>query len=283
MAIDTDVKTRSWLTRFGYLLSESPTPEEVTAAVTKMQRVYRLEEDGDPGPITRRAMGLFRCSQKDANIVMADPAAISAPVVVGTKCRWKKADVSFAINDDFDLGIDRSSALAVIRKGFVYYEPLTGLTFRESTDYSSADIQILSAAGVGSGFDGVGNILALSNTPCGSVDKQLKTVFDAAEPWVAGSGAGIILLSVWMHELGHLCGLNHSSNPDDLMSPYYTPDILYPQRTDKQRLAGLYGIPYVETKDVGGRLGVGAYAIDGVLVVRHDGGVAINIKDLTPA
>ena len=283
MAIDTEEKTRAWLKRFGYLLSDNPTPEEVDAAVKKMQRVYRLEEDGDPGPITRRAMSLFRCSQKDANIVMADPEAVAAPVVVGTKCRWKKSDVSFAIADDFDLGIDRAAALAVIRKGFSYYEPLTGITFRESTDYSSADIQILSGAGASAGFDGVGNILALSNTPCGSVDKQLRTVFDAAEPWVAGAGAGVILLSVWMHELGHLCGLNHSANPDDLMSPYYTPDILYPQRGDKRRLAGLYGIPYVETQDVGGRLGVGAYAMDGVLVVRHDGGIAINIKDLTPA
>lgn len=283
MAIDTEEKTRAWLKRFGYLLEENPTPADVIAAVKKMQRVYRLEEDGDPGPITRRAMGLFRCSQKDANIVMADPEAIDAPVVVGTKCRWKKNDVSFAIATDFDLGIDRQATFSVIRKGFSYYEPLTGITFRESNDYSSADIQISAAAGKEAGFDGVGNILALSNTPCGSVDKQLKTIFDAAEPWVAGSGAGVILLSVWMHELGHLCGLNHSANPDDLMSPYYTPDILYPQRGDKQRLAGLYGIPYVETKDAGGRLSVGAYAMDGVLVVRHDGGIAINIKDLTPA
>lgn len=283
MAIDTEEKTRGWLARFGYLLSDNPTPEEVDAAVKKMQRVYRLEEDGDPGPITRRAMGLFRCSQKDANIVISDPEAVDAPVVVGTKCRWKKSDVSFAIAENFDLGIDKQATLAVIRKGFSYYEPLTGITFRESSDYSSADIQVLVASGKSSGFDGIGNILALSNTPCGSTDKQLKTIFDAAEPWVAGSGAGIILLSVWMHELGHLCGLSHSDNPSDLMSPYYTPDILYPQRGDKRRLAALYGVPYVDTQDAGGRLGVGAYAIDGVLVVRHDGGLAINIRDLTPA
>jgi hypothetical protein len=283
MAIDTEEKTRAWLKRFGYLLEENPTPADVIAAVKKMQRVYRLEEEGDPDPITRRAMGLFRCSQKDANSGMADPEAIDAPVVAGTKCRWKKNDVSFAIATDFDLGIDRQATFSVIRKGFFYYEPLTGITFRESTDYSSADIQISAAAGKEAGFDGVGNILALSNTPYGSVDKQLKTIIDAAEPWVAGSGVGVILLSVWMHELGHLCGLNHSANPDDLMSPYYTPDILYPQRGDKHRLAGLYDIPYVETKDADGRLSVGAYAMDGVLVVRHAGGIAINIKDLTPA
>ncbi len=281
MAIDTDDKMLAWLRRFGYVLQDNPTPDVIAAAVRKMQHVYGLKQDGVPGPITRRAMGLFRCSQRDANIVLADTQSTTTPVAAGTTCRWKKSNVTFSINSSFVLANDRETCTSIIRQGFKYYEPLTGLTFIETDTYDAADIQILAGASKAMGMDGPGNILALSGTPCGSKDKKLRSIFDSEEPWnLQLSGAGIIMASVWMHELGHLVGLNHSANADDLMSPYYNPSIIYPQRGDKQRMAALYGIPYVATQETETALNVGAYSLTGTLVVRHDGGVALNLRNI---
>ena len=279
MADDGEEKTLAWLRRFGYVQSAHPTTADFVAAVRRMQQVYGLTPDGIPGPITQRAMRLFRCSHDDTAIVT--PAI---PVAPTNAARWYKTTVSFAVHDAVALGGNRDGCLAIIRNGFKYYESLTGLTFVEGTDYVSADIQISASRDTVIGFDGVGNVLALSGVPRGQQDRQLRSIFDADEPWNLNvHGAGVLLQAVWMHELGHLLGLSHSDDPADIMSPYYTPDLLYPQRGDKQRLASLYGIPYLETEDASAHLSVGAYQLDGVLVVRHDGGVAINLKNLRPA
>lgn len=282
MAVDTEDKALAWLRRFGYLWSATPTPDELVAAIAKMQRVYGLPTTGELNAATRRAMGLFRCSHRDHGIVTVPSGTVGA-VPAGTTCRWKKGTVTYAVNTQFALGDNRDACLEMIRHGFRTYEPLTGLRFVETTDYGAADIQILTGTGAATGMDGPGNVLALSGSPCGTTDKQLRSIFDTDEPWnLALDGPGIIFGVVWMHELGHLVGLTHSTNPRDLMSPYYNPVILYPQRGDRQRLASLYDVPYVEQPE-SLALDVGAYSVTGILAVRHDGGVSIHLRDLIRA
>lgn len=277
MAIDTDEKALSWLRRFGYLTTDTPTTAQLEAAVVKMQEVYGLTTDGWDGPVTRKAMNMFRCSHKDSNILMVtNPNAVT-----DVTTRWRKTEITYAVDPAMILADNRVECLSIIRAGFNCFAPLTGLTFHEEDDYEAADIKI-TAESKAAGMDGVGNILALSGMPNGSSDRPLRTIFDKDEPWqLQPSGPGVIFQAVWMHELGHLLGLSHSSSPNDLMSPYYSPTMLLPQRHDKQRLASLYGIPYVESSD-NAQLPVGAYATNGILVIRHDGGIAINLRDVVP-
>lgn len=276
MAIDTEEKMVAWLRRFGYLTTKTPTAAEIVAAVLKMQEVYGLTTDGDPGPITRKAMNMFRCSHSDTGITGVNPNAVT-----GSSKKWLKSRITFAVDPSMVLGGDRLACMSIIRNGFSHYAPLTGLTFTEIDEFDEADIKI-SAQSHAAGMDGVGNILALSGIPSGAQDLPLRSTFDQDEPWnLQNVGPGIIMQAVWMHELGHLVGLSHSSNPDDMMSPYYTPSMLFPQRRDRQRLAALYGVPFIESSD-DNQLVTGAYQATGIIVIRHDGGVAINLRDIAP-
>lgn len=279
MAIDSDDKVIQWLHRFGYLPNATPASDELIAAVTRLQKIYQLEPDGWAGPITRRAMSMFRCSHRDTNIVAV---ATDNPPAVGDRCRWKQPTVRYAIAPDFDLGIDRNACQAIIADGFEMYQSLTGLTFVETNVFADADIQISAGRGKSKGFDGVGNVLALSTLPCGDKYKRLSCVFDQDEPWTAyDNGPGVVLRAVWAHELGHLVGLSHSADPADVMSPYYTPGYLQPQTNDRWRLSQLYGIPFIPSPQQ--EYTAGAYQIqNGLVVVRHDGGLMISLRSLAP-
>lgn len=275
----------TWLQRFGYLSQGTPNDADIAAAVSRMQQVYGLQPTGQITPATLRASRLFRCSHQDNAITAADTAGTGVnttlPSTINPDCRWKKQQVTYAIGDSFsEVGGDDYKA--IVRKGFTYYAPLCGLNFVE-VDFDVADIQVLASPALAQSSL-PGNVLAISNLPYSSVPVPLKSTFDAEEAWTSNAaGPGVVFQAVWMHELGHLLGLTHSANPNDIMSPFYTPDLLYPQRGDKQRLSLLYNIPFIETPDATGTLSVGAYSFDGIMVVRHDGGIALNLKNVMPA
>ena len=46
---------------------------------------------------------------------------------------------------------------------------------------------------------------------------------------------GLDLLTVVMHELGHLLGYGHSDDPDDLMAPVFSADAQLPRHSGMER------------------------------------------------
>ena len=281
MAITTDAETIQWLKHFGYLETEHPTIHQHNDAVARMQKVYGLVEDAIAGPVTRRAMGLFRCARPDHAIASGRKALR----VDDKHCKWQKKVITYAIGSSFQLAGSRNQSIEILRQGFRIYEPLTGLSFVEHNNWNEADIRIGRARGRRWDFDGPGNVLAWAQMPCADVDVQLLTMFDDSEPWnLKTTGPGVIMLAVWLHELGHLLGLDHSDSEFDLMAPYYNPQIIMPQAGDRRRLARVYDL--ATPQDTGAPdqpvpgLPFGAYNGEASLVLRDDGGVAINLKNL---
>jgi hypothetical protein len=275
-----------WLKWFGYIASEDASEAEQTMAIAAMQKVYGLTIDGDAGPITRSAMKLFRCSRPDRAMLHAtNTRAVTTPL---DTCRWRKTEVTFAIAKSFRLGGDVNECRRIIRYGFKLYEPLTGLRFAEISSTTRADIVVSQGASKKDEFDGPGNVLAWAEMPCGDDHGQLRVKFDESEPWnLKSSGPGIILISVWLHELGHLLGLDHSPNAADLMAPFYNAQIQEPQSNDVARLAALYNVTAPPPKlpptapSVPG-LPYGLYSIAGTMVLRDDGGVALSLDKVSP-
>jgi hypothetical protein len=103
--------------------------------------------------------------------------------------------------------------------------------------------------GDGFNFDGPGGVLAHCFFPPptnpGSIAGDCH--YDDAETWVstpAGctAGAGIDVITVAAHEIGHGLGLSHSADPNALMAPTYTGRRPYLSYDDIKRMVALYGV-----------------------------------------
>lgn len=266
--IQTYEQTVDWLFRFGYLDDQQPSAFTHDIAVGAMQRTYGLVNDGIAGPLTRHAMGCYRCGCTDRKALRVDEK----------HCKWQKREITYALQKRLTLKNNGQSETArLIRAGFTVYEPLTGLEFTEITDWKSADIRIGKGAGWRYGFDGPGNVLAWAEMPCMDDDVFLYSFFDAAEPWnLQREGYGILASAVWQHELGHLLGLDHSEDAVDLMAPIYNPQIIGPQEGDKIRLATVYGVD--QTPRLAPGIPVGTHHVSGMMTVEEDSRLAFRLE-----
>lgn len=95
--------------------------------------------------------------------------------------------------------------------------------------------------GDGSPFDGTGKTLAHAFFP-----NDGDVHFDDAETWTTSTRASaeqpIDLVTVAAHELGHSLGLDHSSDPNALMYPFYTGSHRYLGEDDLAGLDALYTV-----------------------------------------
>jgi len=227
-------KINEWLLQFGYADTLEPSQEETIEAVKRMQQVYGLKEDGVVGPITNRAMGLFRCGHTDRYMMRVDER----------NCKWRKDTIEYYCSPNFRLpGISTKKSIEIIRQAADSWENICGLTIKTGKYRSQADVIVDTGAGSKYYFDGPGNVLAWAEMPCAEYDTDLDMCFDEAEPWSANLAKkpGVLALAVATHEWGHILGLDHSRDSGDLMAPYYNPAVFLPQQGDTRVAEKLYG------------------------------------------
>lgn len=155
--------------------------------------------------------------------------------------KWGKNNLTYYImGRDYDLTKDVWDNQ--FRLAFDSWSKVCPLTFTES-EYPNSDILI----GVGNrkrqNFGKRGGVLAWAQLPYSpNFNGQLLTMYDMAENWITPDSEeyGTILQSVAAHEIGHLLGLDHSSDMSALMYPYIN-NALGPKETDIKNIQSLYG------------------------------------------
>ncbi|XP_051489746.1 matrix metalloproteinase-17 isoform X2 [Apus apus] len=243
---------QDWLTKFGYLPPPDPvtgqlqTQEELTKAITAMQRFGGLETTGVLDEATLELMKTPRCSLPD---FVAAPARRKRHTQAVTK--WSKRNLSWRVRTfpkESHLGHDTVRALMYY--ALKVWSDITPLNFHEVAG-NNADIQIdFSKADHNDGypFDGPGGTVAHAFFP-GDHHTAGDTHFDDDEYWTfrSSDAHGMDLFAVAVHEFGHAIGLTHISAIESIMRPYYQGPVGDPLKydlpyEDKVRIWQLYGV-----------------------------------------
>jgi hypothetical protein len=158
--------------------------------------------------------------------------------------QWSKLDLTYVfLNGTSALSDDQEQEL--VRAAFDLWAAQTPLTFTEVDDRDEADIEIGWATGDhgdGDPFDGPGRILAHATFPNPYSDRRVILHFDDDERWVNSDQQNVDLLTVAAHEIGHVLGLDHSSDPNALMFAAYQGPRRFLGDDDIAGAQALYGI-----------------------------------------
>lgn len=225
--IQSDDDVNSWLTYFGY------------ESLEQMQEFHELPVTGQVTQHTLEAMERPRCGVSDFRM-QAD-------------CRWDKRTLRYwngtgrfsLFHVELGRAVSNKLSMQLIDEGFQRWaQVLPGFTFTRTFSEAEADMWIGGGTGQAYGFDGPGRTLAWAEMPCGEPGR-LTCRFDMSERYTTNAKKAfpwIYAKAVWLHELGHLLGLDHSPNPRDIMAPYYNPAVADLQPGDISRIQKLYGI-----------------------------------------
>lgn len=165
--------------------------------------------------------------------------------------KWNKKNLTYCF-ENTSIHLTRNEAYNAVRAAFAEWEKLSDLTFTEINSLSSADLKIAwktGSHGDSSSFDGNGGVLAHAYYPYpagGRYAGQLH--FDDDEPWSI-DGTGIDLQSVALHEIGHLLGIEHTTDSNAIMAPYYTGINRYLAQDDLNAVWSLYSCPFSISSD----------------------------------
>ena len=223
-------RAQKYLARFGYL-GEGHEPavldETTSRAVAAYQSTLRLPVTGELDPNTIESIEAPRCGASDRELIVAksDGPFEDSGAYVLRGCSYSKLSITHSfVNGTLDIAGDEERE--AIRRAFETWRgALCGVIFPEQSS-GATDLRtgwFVGDHGDGSSFDGPGNVIAHAfyPPPCGGTHAG-SMHFDDAEPWdLAGSG-GVDLETVALHEIGHLLGLAHSSDPNAIMYPTYT-------------------------------------------------------------
>jgi len=218
-----------WLKQYGY------------SELEQMQDFYDLKADGFCGPVTLAAMERPRCGVQDFGLA-AD-------------CKWTKRDLTYwngsggfsLFHKEMPKTKSRTLSAQMVDNGFARWaEVLPDFTFERTESQQTCDMWIGGGKGRKQGFDGPGRTLAWAYMPCGP-DAKLESRFDIDERFTHNTSKRhqdpwVLAWAVWLHELGHLLGLDHSKDKNDIMAPFYNPNLVDLQPGDIRRIQTLYGL-----------------------------------------
>lgn len=216
-----------YLGRFGYLTdaSQETGPASLTSretyvqALKRLQRMANIPETGEVDSKTYELLSKPRCGVKDEIGLLTMKRSRRRRYIVASS-KWEKNDITYKIlNTTPDL--DAQKVRRIISDAFKVWSDVTTLTFSEVIN-AEADIMIEFVVGHhhdGYAFDGPGSVLAHAFFPGEGTGGD--THFDDDETWRFYSSEGVDLFMVAAHEFGHALGLQHSSNTDALMYPWY--------------------------------------------------------------
>lgn len=237
-SIEAIYDTIKYLYRYGYINFDNIDIESVKRAVKIFQEVAELVIDGVIGPKTWMATKWPRCGCPDHKLVALEEQ------LEKLEGKWGRKSLVFYI-DKRDSDLPASTWDSIIAQAFDQWAKVANLRFDVTTSRAKANFIMSVGRGRIDGFDGSGGTLAWAQLPpTNAYEGQLLCKFDQGETWVKDlSSRGILLLNVACHEIGHLLGLDHSRDSNDLMAPFYKPGISKPQVGDINRIQRLYGKP----------------------------------------
>ena len=132
-----------------------------------------------------------------------------------------------------------------IQNAFATWAAATGITFTQ-VNAAPSDFEIEWATGTHGGaghtaFDGVGNVLAHAFYPPPSGGRDTGQMhFDDSEVWALTGGTNTDLEAVALHEIGHLLGLDHTSDNTAVMFAFYSAGLVNLTTDDLRRIRRLY-------------------------------------------
>lgn len=195
-----------WRARTNTLPSRPDMLDEASErALAALQTFAHIPATGAIDDATRGLISRPRCGVDDG-YKSADPSEKWA-----VASRWPTGKVSWRLTGTDD-GLTRTQLLNEIRSAMRRWSSETDLMFVEQTGSGAADIEI-SFAKFEEKKGEEGNTLAHAYFPADGGDME----FNTSVAWTENSFHG-----VFIHELGHALGIDHSSNdPDSIMWPWY--------------------------------------------------------------
>lgn len=233
-------EVHNYLRHFGYLSPDASAPsadgvvgEGTSTAIKAFQQSVSLTVDGVFGPETRAAMSEARCGFPD--LLQGVGFSVAGP--------WAERDLTFAFGNT-SRQVTADVAKAALRRAMdTWTNAGVGLTFKEVAVDANPDFFIEWRPANDPDYNMVGGVLAHADFPLGFsiVVKQtpLPLHYDDEEhTWVDGAKAnGFDIETTGLHEIGHILGLYHSSDPGAIMYPFSYPNTTRRELSPDDQLA----------------------------------------------
>jgi predicted Zn-dependent protease len=228
---------QNYLKRFGYIIPDQveqfgavidrrkaiAAPEKdvfdqnTEEALKRFQAFNKLPVTGVLDKQTLNLMSRPRCGVPDFIISRKRSSVGEVEEFVASGSKWDTINLTYRM-ENFTPDLTQDIVRRAIQEGLNQWASVTPLRFSEVT--SGGEIKISFASGDhGDGwpFDGPSGTLAHAFYP---TDGRLH--FDEVETWTDNDPpSGIDLATVAVHELGHILGLDHSSETQAVMYAYY--------------------------------------------------------------